>query len=40
MEPSGRNWWQPVANATAAKRLNHAKTLAIVRNAMKKGLPG
>jgi hypothetical protein len=29
MEPSGRNRWQPVANATAPKRLNEAKTVAV-----------
>jgi hypothetical protein len=27
MEPSGRNRWQPVANAAAAKRLKNAKTV-------------
>ncbi len=28
MEPSGRNQWQPVANAQAPKRLKQAKTVA------------
>jgi hypothetical protein len=29
MEPSGRNWSQPVANRTASKRLIQAKTVAV-----------
>jgi hypothetical protein len=29
MEPSGRNRWQPVANAAAAKTPNQAKTVAV-----------
>jgi hypothetical protein len=29
MEPSGRNQWQPVANATAAKTPNQAKSVAM-----------
>jgi hypothetical protein len=29
MEPSGRNQWQPVANAEARKRLKQAKTVAV-----------
>jgi hypothetical protein len=28
MEPSGRNWWQPVANGRAPKWLKQAKTVA------------
>jgi hypothetical protein len=28
MEPSGRNQWQPVANATAAKTPNQATSVA------------
>jgi hypothetical protein len=29
MEPSGRNWWQPVANGGSRERLRQAKSVAV-----------
>ena len=40
MEPSGRNRWQPVANATAAKRLKQAKTVAVGCDRLRPGPHG